>query len=121
MLVEDPEGIKQIMKDCKTIAIVGFSDDPGKAGYFVADYLKSVGYKIIPVNPNLKWGLKEKCYSSLLDIPKDEKVDMVDCFRRSEFIPDIARDAPLPSAQKCCGCKRVSKMKKRSKSLRTQA
>ena len=93
MLVEDPEGIKQIMKDCKTIAIVGFSDDPGKAGYFVADYLKSVGYKIIPVNPNLKWGLKEKCYSSLLDIPKDEKVDMVDCFRRSEFIPDIARDA----------------------------
>ena len=73
MLVEDPEGIKQIMKDCKTIAIVGF--------------------KIIPVNPNLKWGLKEKCYASLLDIPKDEKVDMVDCFRRSEFIPDIARDA----------------------------
>ena len=53
MLVEDPEGIKQIMKDCKTIAIVGFSDDPGKAGYFVADYLKSVGYKIITVNPNL--------------------------------------------------------------------
>lgn len=120
MLVEDPEGIKQIMKDCKTIAIVGFSDDPGKAGYFVADYLKSVGYKIIPVNPNLKWGLKEKCYSSLLDIPKDEKVDMVDCFRRSEFTLTL-QGMPLPSAQKCCGCKRVSKMKKRSKSLRTQA
>lgn len=93
MLVEDPEGIKQIMKECKTIAIVGFSDDPGKAGYFVADYLKSVGYKVIPVNPNLKWGLKEKCYPTLLDIPKEEKVDMVDCFRRSEFIPDIAKDA----------------------------
>ena len=72
MLVEAPEGIKQIMRDCKTIAIVGFSDDPGKAGYFVADYLKSVGYKIIPVNPNLKWGLKEKCYASLLDIPKED-------------------------------------------------
>ena len=70
MLVEDPEGIKQIMKDCKTIAIVGFSDDPGKAGYFVADYLKSVGYKIIPVNPNLKWGLKEKVLFLIAGYPE---------------------------------------------------
>ena len=70
MLVEDPEGIKQIMKDCKTIAIVGFSDDPGKAGYFVADYLKSVGYRIIPVNPNLKWGLKENRLRGLSGLGK---------------------------------------------------
>lgn len=120
MLVEDPEGIKQIMKDCKTIAIVGFSDDPGKAGYFVADYLKSVGYKIIPVNPNLKWGLKEKCYSSLLDIPKDEKVDMVDCFRRSEFIPDIAR-VPRCHRRKSAVDAKGYQNEEAVKSLRTQA
>lgn len=93
MLVNDPEGIKKILEETKTIAVVGFSDDPGKAGYFVPEHLQGVGYRIIPVNPNLSEGLGEKCYPSLLDIPKDIQVDMVDCFRRAEFIPEIARQA----------------------------
>ena len=82
MLVNDPEGIKKILEETKTIAVVGFSDDPGKAGYFVPEHLQGVGYRIIPVNPNLTEGLGEKCYPSLLDIPKDIQVDMVDCLRR---------------------------------------
>lgn len=93
MLVKDPEGIKKILEETRTIAVVGFSDDPDKAGYFVPEHLQKVGYRIIPVNPNLTEGLGETCYPSLTAIPRCEKVDMVDCFRRAEFMPDIARQA----------------------------
>ena len=79
--------VTEILKTSRTIAVVGLSNRKFRPGYGVADYLKSVGYRIIPVNPLEKEVLGEKSYARLEDIP--EKVDIVDIFRRSEFVPDI--------------------------------
>jgi predicted CoA-binding protein len=83
--------VTEILKTSRTIAVVGLSNRIFRPSYGVADYLKSVGYRIIPVNPLEKEVLGEKCYARLEDIP--EKVDIVDIFRRSEFVPDIVDSA----------------------------
>jgi predicted CoA-binding protein len=75
----------------KTIAVVGISDDPERPSHFVARFLESHGYKIIPVNPKLTEWEGKKCYPDLLSIP--EKVDVVDIFRRSEAVPPIVDEA----------------------------
>jgi predicted CoA-binding protein len=75
----------------KTIAVVGISDDPERPSHFVASFLESHGYNIIPVNPKLTKWEGEKCYPDLLSIP--EKVDVVDIFRRSEAVPPIVDEA----------------------------
>ena len=87
----DDQTLRHILQENRTIAVVGLSDKPHRASYDVAKYLVGHGYKIIPVNPNLKEVLKQKCYPSLREIP--EKIDLVDCFRRSEAILPIAEDA----------------------------
>jgi uncharacterized protein len=79
--------VTEILKTSRTIAVVGLSNRKFRPSYGVADYLKSVGYRIIPVNPLEKEVLGEKSYARLEDIA--EKVDIVDIFRRSEFVPDI--------------------------------
>ena len=91
--VRDPDAIRDILEDTNTVAVVGSSDDPGRAAHYVARYLQEAGYRVIPVNPSLTQGLGETCYPSLKAIPKDIRIDMVDCFRRPEFIPEIAREA----------------------------
>ncbi|MBY5035552.1 CoA-binding protein [Streptococcus gallolyticus] len=80
------------LKNSKTIAVVGLSDRQETAAYRVAQLMQEAGYKIIPVNPKLAGQeiLGEKVYSRLQDI--SEKVDIVDVFRRSEFLADVARD-----------------------------
>ncbi len=75
----------------RTIAVVGISDDPERPSHFVASFLDSRGYKIIPVNPKLTEWEGKKCYPDLLSIP--EKVDVVDIFRRSETVPPIVDEA----------------------------
>ncbi len=75
----------------KTIAVVGISDDPERPSHFVASFLESHGYKIIPVNPKLTEWEGKKCYPDLISIP--EKVDVVDIFRRSEAVPPIVDEA----------------------------
>jgi uncharacterized protein len=81
----------EILKSSRTIAIVGLSSRQHRPSYGVAQYLQSVGYRIIPVNPNESEILGEKCYARLEDIP--ERVDIVDIFRRSEFVPEIVESA----------------------------
>ena len=83
--------IAEILKSSKMIAVVGLSNRKFRPSYGVAEYLKSAGYRIIPVNPNETEILGEKCYARLEDIP--EKVDIVDIFRRSEFVPEIMDSA----------------------------
>ena len=83
--------VTEILKTSRTIAVVGLSNRKFRPSYGVADYLKSVGYRIIPVNPLETEVLGEKCFARLEDIP--EKVDIVDIFRRSEFVPDIVDSA----------------------------
>lgn len=91
MTVSAPAELKQIFETCRTIAVVGCSPHPDRAGHYVARFLQERGYRIIPVNPGHKELLGERCYASLRDIP--EPVDMIDCFRRTEHIPDIVEDA----------------------------
>lgn len=81
MEINRTETIKQILDDCKTIAVVGLSSDPQRPSHGVASYMRSRGYKVIPVNPNETEVFGEKAYSSLADVP--DKIDLVDVFRRS--------------------------------------
>ena len=91
MIVKDEAGIKDILQKNHVVAIVGFSTDENKGGHYVPKFLKEHGYQIVPVNPTISEGLGEKAYASLKDIPFP--VDIVDCFRRAEAMPEIARDA----------------------------
>ena len=83
--------IGELLKRAKTIAVVGLSSSPLRPSYGVAAYLQTHGYRIIPVNPNIKGALGEKAYPSLAEVP--EKVDIVDIFRRSEFVPEVVDQA----------------------------
>lgn len=78
--------IQEILKETKTIVIIGCSPNPEKASNRVANYLKNVGYTIIPVYPKGDIILGEKVYRSLSDIPSDVKIDMVDIFRKPDVI-----------------------------------
>jgi predicted CoA-binding protein len=80
---------------CRTIAIVGLSRSPEKDSYKVAEFLKSKGYRIIPINPNAEEILGERAYPSLRDLPEDLKasIEVVDIFRRSEDVPPVVEEA----------------------------
>jgi predicted CoA-binding protein len=79
------------LKSAKTIAVVGLSDSFHRTSYGVSQYMQSQGYRIIPVNPTIAESLGEKAYPSLLDVT--EKIDVVNIFRRSEFVPKIVEEA----------------------------
>jgi predicted CoA-binding protein len=83
--------ISEILHTCRTIAVVGLSSKRFRPSYGVAEYLKRSGYRIIPVNPNETEVLGERCYPDLESIP--EPVDLVDIFRRSEYVPEIVEAA----------------------------
>ena len=83
--------VAQILREAKTIAVVGLSSNAMRASHGVAEYLKSAGYRIIPVNPNETEVLGEKAYARLEDVP--ERVDVVDVFRRAEEVPAVMESA----------------------------
>jgi len=83
--------IGELLRRTKTIAVVGLSDSPLRPSYGVSAYMQSHGYKIIPVNPSIKGSLGEKAVASLAEV--EEKIDMVDVFRRSEYVPDLVDEA----------------------------
>jgi predicted CoA-binding protein len=89
--MDDSEKIRRILSRSKTIAVVGLSAQWHRPSYFAAKYMQEHGYRVIPVNPMYDSILGERSYKSLRDIP--EKVDVVDCFRKSAEIPAIAGDA----------------------------
>ena len=82
------DAVAQILRNAKTIAVVGLSSNPARASNEVASYLKGAGYRIIPVNPNETEVLGEKAYARLEDVP--EPVDIVDVFRKSEDVGPVA-------------------------------
>lgn len=84
------EEMGQLLKEAKTIAVVGLSDNPDRTSYMVSEAMQRAGYKIIPVNPTVDEVLGEKAVDSLKDI--EGPVDIVNVFRRSEFLPEIARE-----------------------------
>ncbi len=89
--MSDIQTLRRILKENHVIAMVGLSANWYRPSYFAAKYMQEHGYRVIPVNPMYDEVLGEKCYKSLADIP--EKVDLVDCFRKSEEIASLADDA----------------------------
>src|SRR5699024_6226416 len=85
--------IASILASAQTIAIVGLSDNPKRTSYQIAQAMQGSGYKIIPVNPTISEVLGEKSYQSLTDV--DEKIDIVNVFRRPEYLPELAKQAAL--------------------------
>ena len=85
------EEIRDLLQGSKTIAVVGLSDNPSKVVYQVSETMQKIGYRIIPVNPNVDEVLGEKAYARLQDIP--EQIDIINVFRRPEHLPDVAMDA----------------------------
>jgi uncharacterized protein len=83
--------IGKLLTNSKTIAVVGLSDSPLRPSHGVAAYMQSHGYRIIPVNPGIKGALGEQAVASLAEIK--EKIDIVDVFRRPEFVPEIVDEA----------------------------
>lgn len=83
--------IGEVLKKARTIAVVGLSSSPLRPSYGVAAYLQQHGYRIVPVNPNIRGALGEKAWPSLLEAPG--KFDIVDIFRRSQFVPEVVEAA----------------------------
>jgi len=91
--------LRSILGDAETIAVVGLSSNPLRDSFEVAEFLQRKGYRIVPVNPKETEVLGETAYPSLLDVPKDVRIDVVDVFRRAEATPPIARDAVAVGAK----------------------
>jgi predicted CoA-binding protein len=88
---QDIEVIERLVREARTVAVVGLSPDPGRPSHGVARYLRRSGLRILPVNPNLTTWEGLPAYASLADVA--EPVDIVDVFRRPEHVPAIARSA----------------------------
>ena len=83
--------ILEILKNYKTLAVVGLSSNPSRPSFGVTEYMQSVGYKIVPVNPYEREVLGEKSYARLEDVPG--KIEIVDVFRRAEQVPPVVESA----------------------------
>ena len=92
-IVPEDRELRALLGDARTIAVVGLSSNPDRPSNSVAGYLQEHGYAIVPVNPRETEVLGERAFASLLDIPSDVHVDVVDVFRRAEETPAVARDA----------------------------
>ncbi|WP_041698564.1 CoA-binding protein [Thalassoporum mexicanum] len=90
-MTPDDKKIQQILTEAKTIALVGYSPKPARPSYQIGRFLKQAGYKVYPVNPIIKEIDGEQCYRSLREVPKP--IDIVNVFRRSEFLPEIIEQA----------------------------
>jgi hypothetical protein len=88
---DDIPTLRRILKNCRTIAVVGLSAEWHRPSFFAAKYLQDHGYRIVPVNPRYPQILGEKSYARLEDIPFP--VDMVDVFRKEQDIPPVAQSA----------------------------
>ncbi|TFY98301.1 CoA-binding protein [Ramlibacter humi] len=90
--------LRRILGTCRTLAVVGLSPQWHRPSFFAAKYMQAHGYRIVPVNPSAQEILGERCYPSVTEAARvlakeGVKIDMVDCFRRSEDIPPVADEA----------------------------
>jgi len=88
---DDGEPITKILRESRTVAVVGLSSNPMRPSFGVTEYMQGMGYRIIPVNPNEREVLGEKSYARLEDVP--EKIDIVNVFRRAEEVPPVVESA----------------------------
>ena len=87
----DTDSITGLLERSRTIAVVGLSNSPLRPSHGVSAYMQTQGYRVIPVNPKIQGSLGEKSYASLLDVP--EEIDIVNIFRRPEFVEEIVDQA----------------------------
>ena len=90
-MTDDISTLRRILRECRSIAVVGLSAEWHRPSFFAAKYMQQHGYRIVPVNPRYAEVLGERCYASLADIP--HRVDMVDVFRRTDDVLPIAEQA----------------------------
>jgi uncharacterized protein len=93
MLLTTDQPLRAVLETAQTIAVVGHSDKPTRTSYQIAAYLRRAGYRVIPVNPTVPTIDNEISYPSLTAIPADIQIDIVNVFRRAEYLPDIVREA----------------------------
>jgi uncharacterized protein len=91
--------LRSILDQARTIAVVGLSSKTDRDSYGVARYLQHRGYRVVPVNPNETEVLGEKAYPSVLDVPTDVAIDIVDVFRKAEETPPVAEQAVSAGAR----------------------
>ena len=93
--MNEPDLARSLLRSARTIAVVGYSMKPDRPSNSVSAYLRRQGYRIVPVNPQLRGAtvVGEQAYDRLVDIPKAEPVDLVDVFRRGQFLDDVVDDA----------------------------
>ncbi len=96
-IVDDIAGLRRILASSRTIAVVGLSANWYRPSFFAAKYMQDHGYRVIPVNPNYSEVLGQPCYASVSSIP--EPVDIVDCFRKPDEMPSLAREAVAKQAK----------------------
>jgi predicted CoA-binding protein len=89
--VNKTDEIGELLKNARTIAVVGLSDSPMRTSYGVSKYMQAQGYRIIPVNPQISRSLGEKAYASLSEVR--EMIDLVNVFRRAEYVPELVDEA----------------------------
>ena len=90
-----------MLQNAKVIAVMGHSDNPMRTSYQIAAMLRNVGYKVYPVNPNVESIDGEKCYPNLMEVP--EPIDIVDVFRRAEYLPEVVDQAIAVTAKAVWG------------------
>jgi len=91
--MNEPDRVREALETAETVAVIGCSPDPSRASHTIARYLQAQGYRVVPVNPEHRELLGERCYPSLSEIPKEIRIDIADVFRRSEHVAGIAREA----------------------------
>ena len=91
--MNEPERIRAALEAAETVAVVGCSPNPSRPSNEIARYLQRQGYRVVPVNPGHREILGEPCYPTLSDVPADVRIDIVDVFRRSEYVAGVAEEA----------------------------
>ena len=93
----DDGAMRQVLQQAQVIAVVGHSDKPGRTSYRIAQFLRQVGYRVYAVNPTVAEIDGQPCYGSLGQVP--EPIDIVNVFRRADYLPDIVEEAIATNAK----------------------
>jgi uncharacterized protein len=88
-----PDALRTVLRDARTVAVVGLSPDPARPSHSVARYLQRAGFRIVPVNPHHAVILEERCYPTLAAAARERSLDIVDVFRRSAFAGAVVDEA----------------------------
>lgn len=88
----EPSELRELLNTVQNIVVIGCSSNPYRTSYHISEYMKSAGFNIIPVNPNEKEVLGQKCYPSIKDIPDTVQVGMVDIFRNKKYTLDMVQE-----------------------------